>query len=258
MPRPNSSKLPREIWKLMRRHSGTADDPDWAGLNVHPDLHATALVGGTASNGVYSIQVTGTDADGAAVDFTASFTRAAAETSAQVADELNDDFQAALATTLARVFVSTSLSTATITFVIVEGAELTFTVVDPGTATITMTYDGRVTRDVATSFPSQLGPTTQLALKVFARNSSGVLLARSNCTFNLQLVDVFDRDHPTLGAGTGAAVGVSDTTAVTGAALNRPITVACNGGRVTARLTTIANAPATTDNFEVWYREINQ
>jgi hypothetical protein len=256
MPLPNSSRLPRELPRRLRHKTSLTDDIDWAGLNLEPDYTAQAIVGGTADDGEYIIDIAGTNAAGDPFTFQALFDRQAAETSAQVAVALRADFTAELAGDLLGVISSTSIDTATITMVIDPAATLTITATDPGTAVITILYDSQVTATVATSFPGNLGPTTEIEVQTVALDVSGNILPRGSCTYSLEGINVADRSHPRLGAGAGADPAVGDTAALDDVPLNRWARIENNGGRFTARLTNITSAPVGTVALEVIYREV--
>jgi hypothetical protein len=108
----------------------------------------TLVVGGTASNGAYQLTLTG---GGLAAPVVVSSTRDAAETSAQMAAELEGAIATARAGGLAGIVTDESVASATITIVALTKqpnvAPLSVAVSFPGAATGTLTYTYVTTLD---------------------------------------------------------------------------------------------------------------
>lgn len=252
-------------WKRLRLKPNTTDDADWRGTQVSPHT-LTAVVGGAASNGVYSIRILGEvimmDGGRIEVDVLASFDRQAAETNDQIAGELEDDFDASAVLRKAGIVADVAASTITITFP--PGANLRLIGTAPGAGTITFPLGSLM--PIMASAPVYAGsrhPLGNVMIQVSAMDdvAGTILLAPgtgAQTTFSLEMVElsVVEVKDPVTGL-------ISLLTRVTGMQtplaaqnLNREIPLSIRGaGFWTVRLHTFANAVAGTEAYEVTWRE---
>lgn len=257
-------------WKILRRKitvatDSTVDDPDWQGLNDNPN-QITAVVGGTTSNGVYSI--TATWVTGKKVfSATGSFDRQAGETDADIADELNTALAAATATdpltgaTIALTsYLTSTVDSATLTLVPVDKTiDIWITVVDPGTATITLAPDAKlpITAPAPYVAGDQKTQPNVIRISTHCLNSSGAVVDPASSNFDLELVEVAtvnvlgsDGNWTTVERVVGSSV---DADIPVGQAYDLPI----SGAHAwTLRLINVDALPATTTALEVIYRTL--
>lgn len=258
------------VWKRLRlKVDPTADDADWAGLQLTPN-RLTAVVGGTTAAGVYSITVLGkvwkpghNRMGPIDVNFTATFTRAGAETDAQIADELENDFDAGTVTvgssvTLASVGITADVSSATITIVFPPHCELTITTVAPGGATITLP-EGAI-MPITASAPhfkrSGEDSVTGILCCLFNMDDAGATLLVPGGTVTVEAVELIELETVNdRGDRTYAyrVAGLGDTASV---AFGVPFVVPLRGAKFwTLRIHTDAALTANTDSIEVVYRD---
>lgn len=175
-----------------------AADPDWAGLQLHPNT-GYWTVGGTADDGVYSLTFTRVgQATGVTVGITADAT--GGDTNSDIATALRAAIETASAKggTLHDFVAASSVSTATLAltskqtsfkYVISSSAPGTGTLLPLGASgegtgtlwpiTAVIPYDRRV----------QLGPNTDVELCVVAIDSSGDPVDLDSGTYTLEVVE---------------------------------------------------------------------
>lgn len=252
-------------WKLLRIKDDTANDPDWADTQVDPNSFLLT-VGGTASNGNYTVNIVPVDPTRSTV--TNTFNRAGGETNAQIADQVEQLLTADLAAggTLDDYLESATDDGAGVITVIVHPNAPPFTVTTsaPGAGTLTVSPDDTfpITR-VGKFFRGQLGDMSRLEVAFIPIDSSGNPLEDDNgMTFNVEILDTIIRASQPIGIR-GApltsdtyAVGVTSSTTSTAHAVNDKLTVEMNGStRFGVRLDTLTNTPTGYDALEIWVRE---
>ncbi len=262
------AKLANTPWRLLRRKiavatDSTVDDPDWQGLNDNPN-QLTAVVGGTTSDGVYSITVTWFVGK-KIFTATGSFERAAAETDAQIAAELETALDAATATdplTGASValsdYLTVSVDTATLTLTPVDKTiPMWFSWVDPGTATILFAPDLQLPICAPAPFVAGDGKDQPniITISTHCLNASNVVLDPASSDFDIEVVEIAtvnvlgsDGNWTTVERVVGSAV---DTEVPVGCAYDLPIS---GSNAWTVRLLNVDALPATTTQLEVIYR----
>jgi hypothetical protein len=245
-------------WKVLRTKIGTTDDPDWQGTQVLP-TSITALVGGTASNGDYVLTIEGAliRPNGTRIpvseDITA--TRNAAETSAQMAAEL--EVAAEANATLERLGFDFTVSSATVTIIAPAGFVGTVSRTVPGTATITFPLGPDIA--ALASAPVFAGGRNELGavvVSVMACDDEGDTPLLPNAyTFDITLIEVALYRDPSGVLRFRVQEGETQTDCL----LDTEYSLALRGAFYwTVRLLTnadVANVPAGTDSFRVLWRD---
>ncbi len=248
------------IWKLLRIKLGTADDVDWRTLQVSPHS-VTALLAGTATDGTYSITITGvyTNERGDRIELVETFSalRDAAETSAQMAAELVTAAGVHAALLRHGVIVTASSATLTIQLPPTFTGTLTRSVTAP--ATITFPLGDTLIAMPAAPIPMADGECGSVVVSVHAATASAVLLPNDTFTFTIIPVELAHYPDPLLpGLNTRIRrVHVGD--AIADCLLDTEYVIPLRGAKHwTIRLLTntdAADVPATTDRFRVVWRD---
>lgn len=231
-------------WRLLRTMDGTAD-PDWLGELEDPDT-AILLVGGTASDGNYDIDLVVSDSQGNAIEtLQARFERAAAETNAEIATALLADAVTEFATYLIDTADDASAE-----------IRLTFDPAYNYTLSLTAPGSGSITPDPGLMFPITAGMShgamrgegvpTRLSVVAIGIDD-GALLGHEG-TVDMQLVEMLPRVDRTGEIPIGRT-----TTADT--PLGEVATFTMSGAkRWTIRVTDPTNLNAGLTDVEIWYR----
>lgn len=257
-------------WQRLRLKLGTDDDADWRGTQVTPNT-LTAVVGGTTSNGVYSISLVGTilKPHGATLDVntTVSFDRQAAEDDGTIAAALNTALATATinpgsSVTLASQGISAAVNSATITLTFPPEAMITTSSVDPGTATITWPL-GQIVPVVASAPHYTRGGESSLnavVVQVSAMDDAGETLldpedGGSDQTFVIEAVELAFVERLINGRRV-LQQRIASIETITGALLNTEYVLQLRGARYwTVRLHTFANNITNVDSYEVAWRD---
>ena len=257
-------------WKRLRlKTDPTVDDPDWRLTAVTPNT-VTATVGGTTTAGVYSITVAGTIHKPGAmasqldVNFTATFTRAA-ETDTQIADNLDDDFDAGVLRTGSTTLLSTVGITAdntagvlTIRFPPYFYGTVTASAPAPGTIVFTPGSTLPVTASAPHYARAGLSSANGITVEWNCFDDIGgtVLLAPSGGTMTLQAIELAEvetvdsRGDRTYRYVTMGMDELASTTPGT------PYEIPLRGAKYwTVRMLTDAALPAGTESVEVIWRD---
>lgn len=229
--------MSREFQEVLLREkidTGVADPAAWSYLD-NDSLRVT--VGGTTSNGVYSITITPETPPSGTTSFTASFTRAAAETDTQIGAALDAALDALLAVASngirgARLAdyvsaVSNASGVVSIVFKPDMPCRVNVSLVDPGTATLTPSPSSTyfpITRDFLGWSPT-VGARSKLEFTITAVDSSGNALDPGTATVDLTV----RRMLPALTSG--GPVEVSSATTQTAFPVGGSYRVAAGGGR---------------------------
>lgn len=251
---------------LRRKIDPTADDVDWRGNQTTPN-ELTAVVGGTTTAGAYSITVTGqvyTRTGGTlTVDFTATMTRAA-ETDAQIADALEDDFDAGTINAgspilLSTVGITADVSSATITMRFPPNCSLTVTATAPGSATITLPLGSTMPITASQPHYARAGEDSITGAIVYLVQKDGVdgvgLLTPGTATISGQLIELCELETMNSDGSRSYEYSVGGLAVLTGLTMNTPIELPTRGMKYwTFRLLTDASLTANTSSIEVWWR----
>lgn len=254
-------------FKLLRRKiDPTADDVDWVANQTTPN-ELTAVVGGTTTAGVYSITVTGfvypRNRAALTIDFTATITRVA-ETDAQIADALEDDFDAGTINAGSPVLLSTAgitadVSSATITMRFPPNCALTVTASAPGSATITLPLGSTMPITASSPHYARSGEDSITGSVVYIVQKDLVdgttLLLPGTATISGQLIEICELETVNADGSRSYEYSYGGLAVLTGLTMNTPIELPTRGMKYwTLRLLTDANLTANTSAIEVWYR----
>lgn len=257
-------------WKRLRiKTDATTDDHDWVGNNVTPN-RLTFLVGGTTTAGAYSINLAGTVYNAKTgqqytVDFTATFTRAA-ETDAQIATDLQADFDAGTINAsspvlLSAVGITSSRNSATLTVLFPPGANITATTTAPGSATITSSL-GLVVPITASAPHFGRGGESSLngvVVVVHPLTSAGALLALGTSTqptFDMQAVEICEVETVDSRGDRTYLTRYARTTTLTGCIAGNEYQLPLRGAaHWTVRILNDADPVSNTAQYEVIYRD---
>lgn len=244
--------------RVMPNSDGLQDDPDWRGLQQSPHT-LTAVVGGTASNGVYSITIAGSvvrpNGSVATVNETISMTRTS-ETNAQIAAALDTDADANTVLTTAGITADDSSTTLTLTFP--PGAFVTLTGSAPGTGTLTFPLGTSL--PILGSAPHYGGSRYHLGGVIVIVNAldGDTLLApgtSTQTTFDMELVEVALVRRET-SSGPRLETRIASTATLSGCELAAEYVFPVRGaGYFTVRLSNFADPVANTDGYEVVWRD---
>lgn len=257
-------------WKLLRLKPNTSDDADWRGLQTTPN-QMTFLVGGTTTAGIYSINLSGVVLTNQGlqvkVDFTATITRVA-ETDAQIAANLEADFDAGTANPGTSVLLSSlgivaSVDTATVTIVFPPGAYITATVTAPAPGTITTALGTVVPICASAPHYSRGGESSpdSVVVQVTAMDDAGatVLLPEdggTDATFVLVGLEICVIETVNTDGSRSYSYRYAETETITGALLNTEYALSVRGAKWwTVRLHTFANPVDNVDSYEVIWRD---
>jgi hypothetical protein len=250
---------------LRRKFDTTTDDVDWRANQTTPN-ELTAVVGGTTTAGVYSINIAGKvyprTGGSLTVDFTATITRVA-ETDAQIADALEDDIDAGTINAGSPVLLSTvgitaDVSSETITMRFPPNCSLTVTVTAPAPGTITTPLGTVMPITVSNTHYSRSGEDsiTGSIVYILAKDDLGAtLLAPSTATISGQLIEIMEIESTDSRGDRTYAYAYGGLAVLTGLTFNTPIELPTRGMKYwTFRLLTDASLPAGTDAIDVVHR----
>lgn len=258
-------------WKRLRlKTDPTAADLDWAGTITTPN-RLTALVGGTATAGVYSLQLVGkvfTRTGQIDVDFTATITRVG-ETSGQIATDLGGDFTLGTVTTASPVLLSSlgitaSVDTATVTILFPPNANITVTAVAPAPGTITMALGTVVPISASAPHYARGGESSMNGVVVMVNamdDAAGTILLApgtgTQTTFDLQGVEICEVETVDARGDRTYTTRYGRTTTLTGCTLGNEYQIPLRGAKYwTVRVASIpADAVASTGSYEIVYRD---
>lgn len=254
------------VWRRLRlKPDPTTDDHDWQANLVTPN-RITAVVGGTTTAGAYSINVAGkiyTRTGGSlTVDFTASLTRVA-ETDAQIADGLEDDFDAGMINpgspiTLASQGITADVSSATITILAPPNASLTFTATAPGSATITFPIGSTLPITASAPHYARAGEDSINGVIVVLNqmdDAGTTLLAPGSGTISLAAIELAEIETVDSRGDRSYAYRTISLTTLTGITFGAPVELPMRGAKWwTVRLSSDSGLDANTDSIEVIYR----
>lgn len=258
------------VWKKLRlKIDPTADDPDWRTLQVSPN-RLTAVVGGTTTAGVYSIRVVGkvwkpgqNNLGTIDVDFTATLTRVA-ETDAQIADALEDDFDAGTIradspVTLASVGITADVDTATITMTFPPNCELTVTATAPGSATITLPLGSTMPITASSPHYARSGSDSMTGVVVVLNqmdDAGATLLTPGVATVTLTGIEVCEVETTNDRGDRTYAYRYAALTPLTTTPFGTPVEIPLRGAKFwTVRISSDSgDLEAGTDSIEVLYR----
>ena len=263
----SSNREFHEVLLRTKNDTGTADPAEWTWLE--PDsLRLT--VGGTTSDGVYSITITPVSPPSGVTSFVATFTRGAGETDAQIATELYNDLVTLLAVTADGAPRGSVLSDY-VSAVSDDGAgEITIewnpdapckcsvTLVDPGTATITPSPDDSlwpISRRYLGHVPVQVA-STSIEVTIIPIDSGGDTLDPNGATVTMTCYRVIETP-PANPSASHTFQGVS-TQVQTGAVIGRGYPFNGNGGRFTIGVSTITGTITGLDALKIFIREVVQ
>lgn len=254
-------------FKLLRRKiDPTADDVDWRGNQTTPN-ELTAVVGGTTTAGVYSITVTGfvypRGRAALTVNFTATLTRVA-ETDAQIADALEDQFDAGTINAgspvlLSSVGITADVSSATITMRFPPNSELTVTASAPSPGTITLPLGSVMPITASNPHYARAGNDGITGTVAYIVQKDGVdgvgLLTPGTATISAQLIEIAELETVDARGDRTYEYSIGGLAVLTGLTMNTPIELPTRGMKYwTLRLLTDASLTANTSSIEVWYR----
>lgn len=257
-------------WQRLRLKIGTSDDTDWRGTQTTPNT-LTALVGGTADDGDYSITLVGSvhlrHSGTLTVNTTVTFTRAAAETSAQVAAALELLLDAATITedspvTLAGLGITASVDTATITLRFPPNASIVTSSEAPGTGTITWAIGTIVPITASAPLYARGGTSAPnaVAIIITAMDDAGetVLVPEdggSDQTMVIEAIEICQVQRVVDGV-VRYENRIASIETITGALLNTEYILQLRGAaHWTTRLLTFANNITNVDSYEVAWRD---
>ena len=252
-------------WRRLRlKVDPTAADTDWRGTQTTPNT-LTAVVGGTASNGVYSITFTGKvynhrGVQGRQYDINVTVSRTrTSETSAQMAGLLEDDMDASAA--LLEAGITADVSSATITITFPPGAYITMTASAPGSATITFPLGALMPILASAPHFARAGNDSQTGVEVIVSAMAGATLlapgTSTQTTFDLQGIELAIIETVDARGDRTYTQRVIGTTVLTGCTLDTPYELPLRGAKYwTARIASIPSNPvATTDSYEIAWRD---
>ncbi len=257
------------VWRKLRtKMDPTADDSDWR-ANLQTPNRITAVVGGTTTAGTYSITVTGkvwkpghNNLGPMDVNFTASFTRVA-ETDAQIADELENDFDAGTLTaasnvTLASVGIVADVSSATITITAPPQCQLTFTSSAPGSATIVWALGQTLPITASAPHYARAGEDSINGVLVVLNqmdDAGTTLLAPGSGTISLQAIELVEYESVDSRGDRTYTYRTIALPVLTGITFGSPVELPMRGAKWwTVRLLTDSGLDANTDAIEVLWR----
>jgi hypothetical protein len=258
------------VWRKLRlKTDPTADDHDWRANLVTPN-RITAVVGGTTTAGVYSIRVVGkvwkpgqNQLGTIDVDFTATMTRVA-ETDAQIADALEDDFDAGTiradsAVSLSSVGITADVSSATITILAPPNSQLTFTATAPGSATITFPIGSTLPITASAPHYGRNGADSVNGIIVVLNqmdDAGATLLAPGTSTINLEAVELIELEATDSRGDRTYVYRTVSLPMLTDVTFGTPIEIPLRGAKFwTVRLTTDTALDGNCDSIEVLYRD---
>lgn len=259
-----------KTWKRLRiKTDATTDDHDWVGNNVTPN-RLTFVVGGTTTAGVYSIQLVGKVYNAKTsqqfdVDVTATITRVA-ETDAQIAADLDTDFDAATINSASPVLLTdvgivSGVSSATITLTFPPGANITVTTTAPGSATITSSLGLVVPITASAPHFARSGESSMngVVVCVHPLTSAGALVAvgtGTQPTFDMQAIEICEVETTDSRGDRTYLTRYARTTTLTGCIAGNEYQLPLRGAaHWTVRITNDADPVATTAQYEVIYRD---
>lgn len=251
-------------WKRLRLKGNTTDpDTDWRGTQVSPH-RVTVAVGGSASNGVYSVTITGhvVTLRGAQVRVqeTISMTRVA-QTNAQIAAALETNADANVDLVGAGIAASSNSTDLFLDFP--PGSFVTITTSAPGSGTLTASEPSLPILASAPHFAGSRNDVGKVVVMVLAKDDAGATLLApgtgTQTTVDVQIVEVaVVKDISSSGVASyrqviGGSVVLADQN------LCVPIELPVRGaGYFTVRLLNFADAVANTDSYEIIWREGGQ
>lgn len=255
-------------WKRLRlKVDPSTDDDDWRAQQTTPNA-LDVLVGGTADDGDYTITLTGQIATRhggmLTINTTVTFERAAAETSAQVATELEALLDAATINagstiTLASLGIVASVDTATITIVFPPHAIVTVSGTAPGTATIT--FPVGTTVPITASAPlygrAGEGGVNGVTVMLCQMDDAGATpLVPGTGTVSVQIVEIVEIETVDADGHRAYSYRYGGSAVTTLQTFNTPFECPVRGAKYwTLRILTDADLTAGTDSIEVIYRD---
>jgi hypothetical protein len=255
-------------WRRLRLKVDPAtDDDDWRALQTTPNA-VDILVGGTADDGDYTITLTGQIATRhggmLTISSTVTFDRAAAETSAQVAAELEALLDAATinagtSITLASLGIVASVNSATITIVFPPHAIVTVTGSAPGTATITFPVGASVpiTANAPLYGRAGEGGVNGVTCMLNQMDDAGAtLLVPGSGTVSVQIIEICEIETVDSDGHRSYSYRYGGSAVTTLQTFGTPFELPVRGAKYwTLRILTDAGLEAGTDSIEVIYRD---
>lgn len=249
--------------KRLRRKRGTADDQDWYTNQWDPGMFQGTVA--SVAAGTLTVQITPEDAgryptpDPIAVTITTETAPQAAEAVyTEAVSHLTataGDFDRHLSRYIKRM--EYTAASAVVRFVPQPGAPRFSVTMTPtgGAMTFTLSPDDSfpITGWSSKSHSEAVGQVGDVAMSVCAVTSAHEVLAIGTCTYDVQVLRVYERYHPTSGAELRPQV--ADLGTLTGLVLGEEFRVPVGGGRIALRITNIANRPATTDALVPEWRD---
>ena len=248
-------------WRKLRIKWNPLDDPAFYASQIDPRRVYLTTVGGTAADGIYSIDYSLTLPTGTVVSGTVSFNRAAAETNSAINTALMAAFEATapLDNYLAAAVVATTQGIITRTYL---GRELILSNPQaPSGATLRIEGDGfvdaggeenKLTAQFSTERHHTFGNNGRVGVEYIGVDASGVPTALGTMTCDLQILDVVDRgvrQNPGRAALVGASVVLDDIAPAS------PEYAELAGSQGCAvRVTNVQNAGAAV-GIEIWVKE---